>query len=382
MRQRQFQNGSLRILGRKRGPSVWQFRYRVTGPDGRRVFRSVIAGTTADYPTVGSIRAKIRGLVLSINAEAVPRGEATVGQLIDRFIVEEGLARIVAGALGGPDALHYSTACGYLVVLNRYLMPRWGATALCSVRPAAVQEWLKSLQLAPKTKAHIRGVLRRLFEKAMLWEMVDLARNPIDLVEVKGVSRRRRIPTVLTPAAFKAVMAELPEPYRTMAMVAGCTGLRISEILALKWSDFDFPGGDFTVTRGVVRGRVSQAKTEYSVDRLPLDPVLERVLLAWRERAVANSEDWVFASPSTLRPFYSTAGEVYFKRASRDLGLRIGWHTFRHSYRSWLDATGAPVGVQQKLMRHAQISTTKHLRKRAHGLEARREPQSGPPAHG
>jgi integrase len=34
------------------------------------------------------------------------------------------------------------------------------------------------------------------------------------------------------------------------------------------------------------------------------------------------------------------------------------WHTFRHTYRSLLDATGAPIGVQQKLMRHAQVSTT------------------------
>jgi len=30
----------------------------------------------------------------------------------------------------------------------------------------------------------------------------------------------------------------------------------------------------------------------------------------------------------------------------------------RHSYRSMLDACGAPIGVQQKLLRHAQVSTT------------------------
>jgi integrase len=39
----------------------------------------------------------------------------------------------------------------------------------------------------------------------------------------------------------------------------------------------------------------------------------------------------------------------------------IGWHTFRHTYRAWLDATGAPVGVQQKLMRHAQVSTRMNI---------------------
>jgi integrase len=36
----------------------------------------------------------------------------------------------------------------------------------------------------------------------------------------------------------------------------------------------------------------------------------------------------------------------------------VGWHTFRHTYRLWLDETGAPLGVQQKLMRHADIRTT------------------------
>jgi integrase len=41
------------------------------------------------------------------------------------------------------------------------------------------------------------------------------------------------------------------------------------------------------------------------------------------------------------------------------LGLKgTGWHTFRHTYRAWLDAIGAPLGVQQKLMRHAHSSTT------------------------
>jgi len=44
--------------------------------------------------------------------------------------------------------------------------------------------------------------------------------------------------------------------------------------------------------------------------------------------------------------------------AKRNKLDNVGWHTFRHTYRSWLDDAGAPIGVQQKLMRHADISTT------------------------
>jgi integrase len=39
----------------------------------------------------------------------------------------------------------------------------------------------------------------------------------------------------------------------------------------------------------------------------------------------------------------------------------IDWHTFRHTYRSWLDETGAPMKVQQELMRHALIQTTMNV---------------------
>jgi integrase len=39
----------------------------------------------------------------------------------------------------------------------------------------------------------------------------------------------------------------------------------------------------------------------------------------------------------------------------------IGTHAFRHSYRMWIDAVDTPVGVQQKLMQHADIRTTMNI---------------------
>ena len=44
------------------------------------------------------------------------------------------------------------------------------------------------------------------------------------------------------------------------------------------------------------------------------------------------------------------------------MGIRsIGWHALRHTYRTLLDKTGASVGVQQKLMRHTNVSTTMNI---------------------
>jgi integrase len=107
-------------------------------------------------------------------------------------------------------------------------------------------------------------------------------------------------------------------------------------------------------------------KTEYSEDDLPLDPDFATLLLQWRRQCPQSSEGWVFPNPTTSLPYYaSEIQKDYLKPAGHRLGLEangqpinLGWHTFRHTYRSLLDASGAPIGVQQKLMRHAQVSTT------------------------
>ena len=47
------------------------------------------------------------------------------------------------------------------------------------------------------------------------------------------------------------------------------------------------------------------------------------------------------------------------ERASKEAGIgHLGTHAFRHTYRSWLDAVGTPIAVQQRLMRHSDIRTT------------------------
>jgi len=64
--------------------------------------------------------------------------------------------------------------------------------------------------------------MHRLYEKAMLWEMVDLQRNPMQLVEIKGMSKRQKKPLILTVEQYYQLLDLLPQPYRTMIVVAQC----------------------------------------------------------------------------------------------------------------------------------------------------------------
>lgn len=316
------------------------------------------------FPTQVAIERHLEAFVLKLNSNnpILAVHEPTFGALIDRFIDEEHLLEIKKSRPGEScdHDLSYSTALSYLSVLGR-IRTRWGGIRLAQIKPLAIQEWLKILAAAPKTKGHIKALLHRLYEKAMLWEMVESQRNPMQLVEIKGISKRQKKPLVLTVEQYYRIVDFLVEPYRTMVIVAQCLGLRAEEVLALHWSDIDFEHLTIRVSRAVVHGRIKTVKTEYSEDELPLDPEFAVILLEWKRRAL--SSELVFPSHITGRNFHaSPIQQDYIRPAGEKLGLKgLGWHTFRHTYRSWLDASGAPLGVQQKLMRHAQISTTMNI---------------------
>jgi len=284
--------------------------------------------------------------------------------LAQRYIDEERLQDIVKGQTrsDGPT-LRYSTAYQYLGMLRKHIIPKWGAMPIASIHSSLVQDWLLEMTAAPKTKGHIKALLHRLYEKAMLWDIIDIQRNPMALVEIRGSSKRLKQPTVLTLAQFNDIRARLPECFRTMVIVAQCLGLRVSEVLGLQWKDFDFASLSVRVTRAVVNGRVDVLKTEYSHDDLPLDSDVGKVLRNWWQLCPPSPLGWLFPNPITMKPYYATEIQKrYLRKIGEELGIEnLGWHTFRHTYRSWLDATGAPVGIQQKLMRHAQVSTTMNV---------------------
>jgi integrase len=360
-----YQYGSLRLRKRERGPDVWEFRYYETDAKGKRKRTSVILGGRNQYATETQARKATQALLLQLNGES-PRAEveaASFGALLDRYIEHELSER-------------YSTRKSHLSNIRVHIRPRWGEYPLDKMKPMAMELWLRELPLAPKTKTHVRGIMHLAFRCAERWGLIEMGKNPVALVRVKNASKRLRRPRVLSVNEFFELLKHLCEPYRTMVLVAQCLGLRISEILGLQWGDFNFDKRTVLVQRGVVGGRVDEVKTEYSRDDVPLDPRLAEVLLAWRSLSMFSRDmDWVFANPDTGKPFHQESLQKRpIKNAAKlaGLGEGIGWHTFRHTYRSWLDETGAPMKVQQELMRHASIQTTMNVYGRAMAETKRR----------
>ncbi len=138
--------------------------------------------------------------------------------------------------------LRYSTQMANSSWLDRHILPRWGELPITDLQPRPVELWLESLPLAPKTRGHLREVLHRLVDFAMWCGAVPVGVNPISLVTVRGASKRKKQPRSLTVEEFHALSKHLSEPFKTMVLLQLCLGLRVSELLALRWRDVDWDG--------------------------------------------------------------------------------------------------------------------------------------------
>jgi len=194
---------------------------------------------------------------------------------------------------------------------------------------------------------------------------VPTQRNPMELVTIKGASKRTRKPRSLTVDEFQRFAQHLGEPFHIIALVCVCFGLRISEALALRWSDVDWLNGKLSIQRGMVRQRVDEVKTEASHKAITITQTMIEALKLWKQTTQFSAqEDWIFASPAQLGRLLWSADSVndaYKKAASSAKAAHVSTHSMRHTYRSWLDAVGTPIAVQQKLMRHADIRTTMNV---------------------
>jgi integrase len=257
------------------------------------------------------------------------------------------------------------TRQGYNTWLNQHIIPKWGDCRIQELQARPVDLWLQSLALAPKSKTHIRGLIRALWDFAMWRGDVPTQRNPMELVRIKGATKRVKNPRSLTVEEFRKLIEHLEEPFRTIAIVCACFGLRISECLALRWSDVDWLNGTLCVERGIVHQVVDDVKTPESQRSMHIDGEMLEVLKRWKQQTQFSApEDWIFASPVQIGRLPLSYPGVWraLGRGSARAGVgHLSSHTFRHTHRSWLDAVGTPVGIQQRLMRHADIRTTMNV---------------------
>ncbi len=344
MKRARHKQGSVVCDRRRR---VWNYLFCENG-----IRRTKLIGSLRDFPTKAAAWQAAESLRQAAINKPIGGAGPTVMNLVEQYRTEKMPTR-------------YSTRRGYECWLRKHILPRWGNATLTDLQARPVELWLHSLNLSPKSKAHIKGLLHVLWDYAMWREDLPTHRNPMELVTIKGASKRTRLPRSLTVEEFHSLVALLSEPFRTIALVCVSFGLRISECLALKWLDIDWFGSKLSVRRGIVRQRVGEVKTIYSQRKMSIDAGMLGVLRSWKQGTqFAGDNDWIFGSPTKLgrQPWsYDQVWRMFLRSAEQAQIGRLGTHSMRHTYRSWLDAVGTTVAVQQKLMRHADIRTTMNI---------------------
>jgi integrase len=173
---------------------------------------------------------------------------------------------------------------------------------------------------------------------------------------------------------FAALVEMIAEPYATMIYTAVFTGLRVSEVIALKWCDIHEAA--ITVDERYCRGEWGAPKSEASNATIPVNEEvvkrIHRLKETWVEvragRAVrrllavrsSGPEDLVFQSVLKGRPMRDNNILVrHIKPAAKVMGVGwTNWQVLRRSHATWLKMAGADVKDAQAQMRHSKASTT------------------------
>lgn len=346
-----FQNGSLALVKNLKADDSWFFRY-YEDVDGKRVHRNLRIGTVREYPRRRDAEKAVLVLRSTINSGV--RSPQTVNELVAHYRRYELTLERKA----------FATVEAHESYLALHILPKWGEHKLSEVKTVAVEMWLDKMPFAPATKTKIRNIMSAVYSHGIRHEWITF--NPIS--KVRCSAKRLREPDVLAPSEFKALLKELPLRERTAVMLAAATGLRRSEMFALRWSDVNFLTKEVSVTRSCVRNRFGNTKTPASRKPVPLHESVCEVLAEWRKASDYNGDD-DFLFPSirmngTQPVFPDMVLQKIVRPALVRAGIKgkvIGWHSFRHSLATNLRSLGVDVKVAQELLRHANSRTTMDL---------------------
>lgn len=331
-------------------PMYWQLRYRepvlVNGKITTRPASHKLADYSREFNTAESVQPLAQLILAPINAKiATPQ---TVLTLAD-FLAHVYLPFV-------KENMKPSTFYGYKVVW-KLVEPHLDGAELRSFRPKDVDALLRAIA-AEKLRAHtthrnVRNFLSGAFRYARRQELYH-GDNP-----VRDALVPRGLPAGDTPAytleELVAMLKVLPEPIRTAVLVAGLTGLRVSEIKGLQWADFT--GDALNIQRGVWQGKVSDTKTLRSRAAVPVVAPVREALLAHRQRTPGN--DYIFRG-GTGKPLRL---ENELRRTAKPLLTKAGiqwrgWHGFRRGVGTILNQLGVDDITIQAILRHASVQTT------------------------
>ena len=350
VRRKRYQKGHLYRTGKRR--QVWRARWvePVVLSNGSvgRVLRNEFVAEVRDVPTRRQAQSildeKLRGLNRGSHK---PQAVISFTQFVEYHWIKQVL-----------PAFKPSTSESHRVLLFKHLLPYFGDRRLCDIGTADVQAFVTAKTeagLAWNTVKNLRNLVSRVLRTAVEWNL--LTSNPAHGVRLPA-RQLVRPPNVITVEQFRALLGELPEPVRTMAVLCAFTGVRAGELFALRWRHADFARGVLQVRESVHRGQFGPPKTRSSVRDLPLGNVVLAALLEHRKGQCSPDALLFSTRKGTALCRNNLLRRVVHPACDRAKTPRIGWHSLRHLHATLLSEAGEPLKVAQAQLGHADLQTT------------------------
>jgi integrase len=262
----------------------------------------------------------------------------------------------------------------YEYALEKYALPAFKEASLRELTPMTLQKYFNGLNLSHSSKLKLKDALGSVLASAVRYGL--LVKNPLDSVRIAAPKVGKRAKPHINPVQFKSLVNAMPEPYATMVYVCVMAGLRVSELIGLKWEDLHADA--ITIDERFCRGDWGCPKTGASSATIGVHPdVIKRihqlkdlqVKINWGARGATKtfkvvrsdaSGDLVFQSLRKGSPMSDhNILTRHMKPAGKKLGIGwVNWQVLRRSYATWLVQAGADPKAVQGQMRHSRIGTT------------------------
>lgn len=185
-----------------------------------------------------------------------------------------------------------STIKGYRKSINAYWLPIFAEDPVAGITTGRIREAISEsglAKLSDKTFNNAMTPLRGIFELAYELELID--RNPCD--KIKWQKFQTPLPDPLNDDERDRVLAALPDEWLPYFQVAFGTGMRPSELIALRWSDIDLKAGIVNVECAYVEKATKDTKTKRT-RLVEITNMAHDGLLSQRPRTFMRSSGLVF----------------------------------------------------------------------------------------
>jgi integrase len=207
----------------------------------------------------------------------------------------------------------------------------------------------------------IWALWKGMFEAAVDMEIVKASPLRPSFHRPKGKKTRK---PQLSSDQIITLLRCIPDDFRVLSLVIAVTSMRIGEILALNWVDFDESKGSLNIAYTLTKGKREDAKTEESkkVVEIPV-PVVAALRIHRMKSAYTRPQDFIFCleSGAPLYPWYAL--RKIMRPALEGAGIErvpylMGFHLFRRSCAKLLYELCRDSKMVQEYLRHSNISTT------------------------